>query len=36
MMGGIGATVISIIAIVALLALARLLTNWIADWWEYR
>jgi hypothetical protein len=34
MMGGIGATVISIIAIVALLALARLLTNWIADWWE--
>jgi len=34
MMGGIGATVISIIAIVALLALARILTNWIADWWE--
>jgi hypothetical protein len=34
MMGGIGATVISIIAIVALLALARLLTNWIADRWE--
>jgi hypothetical protein len=34
MMGGIGATVISIIAIVALLALARLVTNWIADWWE--
>ena len=34
MMGGLGATVISIIAIVALLALARLLTNWIADWWE--
>jgi len=34
MMGGIGATVISIIAIVALLTLARLLTNWIADWWE--
>jgi hypothetical protein len=34
MMGGIGATIISIIAIVALLALARLVTNWIADWWE--
>ena len=34
MMGGIGATVISIIAIVALLALARLVTNWIANWWE--
>jgi hypothetical protein len=34
MMGGLGATVISIIAIVALLALARFLTNWIADWWE--
>jgi len=34
MMGGIGATVISIIAIVALLALARLVTNWITDWWE--
>jgi len=34
MMGGIGATVISIIAVVALLALARVVTNWIADWWE--
>jgi hypothetical protein len=34
MLQGIGATVIAILVIVALLAVARLITNWITDWWE--